>query len=66
MIGFIKFGLAKSGAMFPICEVLFFLDILVLIIFKEKTSIWTWYRDVRLVQYYNVDRILWRKKNTIN
>ena len=51
MIGFIKFGLAKSGAMFPVCEVLFLLDILVFICHRE--NVWTWVGIV-LLGLYNV------------
>ena len=51
MIGFIKFGLAKSGAMFPVCEVLFLLDILVFIFNLE--NVWTWIGIV-LLGLYNI------------
>ena len=58
MIGFIKFGLAKSGAMFPVCEVLFLLDILVFLFNLE--NVWTWigtillglYNIIMLTEYY--------------
>lgn len=51
MIGFIKFGLAKSGAMFLVCEVLFLLDILVFICHRE--NVWTWI-GIILLGLYNV------------
>ena len=58
MISFFKFGLAKSGAMFPVCEVLFLLDILVFICHRE--NVWTWigtillglYSVIMLTEYY--------------
>jgi hypothetical protein len=51
MIGFIKFGLVKSGAMFLICEVLFLLDILVFICHRE--NVWTWV-GIILLGLYNI------------
>ena len=51
MIGFIKFGLAKSGAMFLVCEVLFLLDILVFICHRE--NVWTWV-GIILLGLYNI------------
>ena len=51
MIGFIKFGLAKSGAMFPVCEVLFLLDILVFIFNLE--NVWTLV-GIILLGLYNI------------
>ena len=58
MISFFKFGLAKNGTMFPICEVLFLLDILVFICHRE--NVWTWigiillglYNVIMLIEYY--------------
>jgi hypothetical protein len=49
MIGFIKFGLAKNGAIFPICEVLFLLDILAFLFNLE--NVWTWISFVMLGLY---------------
>ena len=51
MTNFIKFGLAKSGAMFLISEVLFLLDILVIVLHRE--NVWTWIGLV-LLGLYNV------------
>ena len=63
MINFIKFGLAKSGAMFPIYEVLFLLDILVFICHRENVLIWIGivllglYNIILLIEYYGERRI---------
>ena len=51
MIGFIKFGLAKHGSMFPICEVLFLLDILVFICHQENVMTWI---GIILLGLYNI------------
>ena len=58
MISFIKFGLAKSGVMFQICEVLFLGDLLVFACHRE--NVWTWvgivllglYNVILLIEYY--------------
>jgi len=63
MIGFIKFGLAKNGAMFLISEVLFLLDILIFVCHRE--NVWTWigivllglYNIIMLIDYYGERRI---------
>ena len=71
MTNFIKFGLEKSGAMFLISEVLFLLDILVIVLHRE--NIWTWigfvllglYNIIMLIEYIgerkHKERI-WKKK----
>ena len=63
MISFIKFGLAKSRAIFPVCEALFLLDILVFIFNLE--NVWTWigivllglYNIIMLIEYYGERRV---------
>lgn len=55
MIGFIKFGLAKFGALFTICEALFLGDILAFIINRE--NVWTWVGLV-LLTLFNVAMII--------
>lgn len=49
MIGFIKFGLNKSGALFPICEVLLLIDLLILIL--RLGNVWAWIGFIGLIGY---------------
>lgn len=58
MISFFKFGLAKSGAIFLVSEVLFLLDILVILFNLENVLTWIGtvllglYNIIMLIEYY--------------
>ena len=58
MIDFIKFGLKVHGALFPICELFFLMDLTLIIL--RLDDVWTWIGIV-LLGLYNV--VIWNMKN---
>ena len=66
MRSFVKFGIKTSGAMFIVCEILFLVNLLLIIVvpFADLT-IWTWigivllglYNIIMLIEYYGERRV---------
>ena len=64
MISFIKFGIKEAGGMFIVSELLFLLDIIVIIFFGSNLLLWI---GVVMLGLYNIGLLLlWKKKSSRN